>query len=600
MKTKLSPIFAVLLFFAAAAHAQFNYTTNNGTIAITGYTGTNDDLVIPSTIDGLPVTSIESNAFTMLLWQVVMGSPISTIVGHTNLSELTIPSSVTNVSDQAFAYCSGLTNITVDPANNLFSSIEGVLFSKNQDTIIAYPQGKAAVFYAIPQSVTTIGNSAFSWSFGLSRVVMGNGITIIGDSAFLRCDGLANVEIGTGVKSIGKFAFGGCGQLTSIVIPRGVTIIDDSAFSGCFLTNVIIPDSVLNIGDSAFFPVYGLTDVSIGNGVTNIGASAFQQCAELNSVTIGKNVRAIGDLAFAYTALASVTIPDNVETVGDSAFYICGFLTNVEVGAGVTGIGNAAFSRCDKLMAFDVAGQNSSYSSLNGVLFDKAQHTLLQYPGGKEGAYVIPGAVTSIGENAFATSSGLTKVWIPDSVTNIGPTAFWECRLTNIFLGNGLVTIGTSAFADCSALTDITLPSSLVAIGSGAFTDCRNLTTINFQGNAPNSGGDVELFVNDWGATVYYLPGTTGWGSTFGGIRTALWSLPYPIILNGSLGVQSNGFAFTVSWATNASVVLEGSTDLNNPNWSPVATNNLVGGSFYFTDPMWTSSPRRFFRVRSQ
>jgi hypothetical protein len=110
------------------------------------------------------------------------------------------------------------------------------------------------------------------------------------------------------------------------------------------------------------------------------------------------------------------------------------------------------------------------------------------------------------------------------------------------------------------------------------------------------------VFQFDPGATAYFLPGTTGWGPTFGGIPTALWILPYPLILTSNLGfgVQSNPFGFTVSWATNLSVVVEAAIDLGNPIWSPVATNTLSNGTFYFTDPRWTKYPSRFYRVRSQ
>src|SRR5262249_40996230 len=120
-----------------------------------------------------------------------------------------------------------------------------------------------------------------------------------------------------------------------------------------------------------------------------------------------------------------------------------------------------------------------------------------------------------------------------------------------------------------------------------------------FEGNAPVAGNDV--FKSDNSPTVYYLPGTTGWGSTFGGIPTAPWTLPYPLILSkgSGFGVITNGaFGFTVSWATNLSVVVEASTDLNNPKWSPVITNALSGGTFYFSDPQWTNYPSRFYRLR--
>jgi hypothetical protein len=113
------------------------------------------------------------------------------------------------------------------------------------------------------------------------------------------------------------------------------------------------------------------------------------------------------------------------------------------------------------------------------------------------------------------------------------------------------------------------------------------------------------VFYNDYQATVYYLPGTTGWGATFGdpfGYRpTALWSLPYPLILTSGpdFGVQTNGFGFIISWATNLSVVVEACTNLVNPAWSPVGTNTLTSGSSYFSDPQWTNHHARFYRLRS-
>ena len=164
---------------------------------------------------------------------------------------------------------------------------------------------------------------------------------------------------------------------------------------------------------------------------------------------------------------------------------------------------------------------------------------------------------------------------------------------------NGLpvTSIGDNAFGN-SGLTNITIPNSVTSIGDEAFIECKSLTRVYFQGNAPRSGS--SLFSSDSKATAYYMPGTTGWGSTYGGIPTAIWSLPYPLILNSSLGVRSNEFGFRVSWATNASVIVEASADLNNPKWSPVQTNVLNNGVVNFTDPEWNKNPSRFYRVRSQ
>ena len=131
------------------------------------------------------------------------------------------------------------------------------------------------------------------------------------------------------------------------------------------------------------------------------------------------------------------------------------------------------------------------------------------------------------------------------------------------------------------------------------FYSCSSLRGVYFKGNAPSVGSSV--FTGADSATIYYLPGTTGWGPTFCDRSTALWWLPHPVILTlaPSFGVLSNEFGFTISWATNTSVVVETCTNLANPAWSPVQTNALTDGWSYFSDPEWTNHPARFYRLRS-
>jgi hypothetical protein len=206
--------------------------------------------------------------------------------------------------------------------------------------------------------------------------------------------------------------------------------------------------------------------------------------------------------------------------------------------------------------------------------------------------------VTAIGDRAFETKH-MTSVTIPDTVVSIGQSAFSSCVfLSNVTLGNGLITIGSYAFSSCNPLTNMTIPKSVTSIGDYAFYYCTKLEGIYFEGNAPSLGADVFLIDNK--ATVYYLPGTIGWGSMFGGRPTAQWLLPNPLILNNpNFGVGTNGFGFVVSWATNLSVAVDTCTNLANPIWCSVGTNALMGGWFYFSDPQWTSYPARFYRIRS-
>jgi hypothetical protein len=216
----------------------------------------------------------------------------------------------------------------------------------------------------------------------------------------------------------------------------------------------------------------------------------------------------------------------------------------------------------------------------------------------------IPNSVTSIGDGAFENCDDLTSVIIPDSVTSIANLTFDYCiSLTNITISDSVTSIGDGAFEYCFNLTSVIIPKSMTSIEGWAFAYCSSLTQIYFQGNAPSLGNAV-VFVQDLSLTnVYYLPGTTGWAEFLAitGRSGALWFLPNPTILNfePNFGVQKNNFGFTLSWATNTSVVVEACTNLSNPNWQPVQTNTLTTGSAYFSDSQWTNYPSRYYRLRS-
>ncbi len=239
----------------------------------------------------------------------------------------------------------------------------------------------------------------------------------------------------------------------------------------------------------------------------------------------------------------------------------------------------------------------------------------------------IPGTVTRIGANAFF-NCGMTNVLIPNSVIHIDNNAFSDChRLTQITIPDGVQTIGLYAFFGCSSLTSVVVPDSVTIVGSGAFQFCDGLKSItfgvgvtnigakqffkssgllvaNFLGNAPSG---LDAFDADSMVQVFYRPGTSGWGTNFFGAPTSFLVEASPSILNDSLGQSTNGFGFVVSWATNASVVVESSVLEAIPRWFPISTNNIrfspastnsTNGWFRFLDTRAIVGSKQYYRIR--
>jgi hypothetical protein len=257
---------------------------------------------------------------------------------------------------------------------------------------------------------------------------------------------------GSGMKRFINFLFVGLLLLTAAFafgqpVPEGLEweINDDG--KSVIITNYSGNAATVQIPDK----IQGLPVTAIGRGV-------FKECSNLTSITI----------------------PASVKTIGYSAFSDCSSLTSITIPASVTAIDNYAFYNCVNLTSITVENRNASYSSIDGILFDKNKTIIIKYPQGKKAnAYSIPSSVTLIDDGTFRGCSNLTGISISSSVTTIGDNAFSHCEnLTSISIPPSVTIIGSLAFYWCSSLTEITIPSSVMSIGNLAFYECRNLTIV--------------------------------------------------------------------------------------------------------------------------
>ena len=335
-KKALSLLLALVLvlgmLLGAAFAADSDFVIENG--VLTDYHGPSGAVTIPN-----GVTSIGDHVFS----------------GRTDLTSVTIPDGVTKIGFGAFYGCAGLTDVQVGAGNQKFTSIGGVLFSKDKKTIVVYPGGKKGA-YTIPGGVTSI-----EWT------------------AFGGCTGLTSVTIPSSVISIGQYALEGCTGLTSVTIPSSVTYIGDGAFSIC----TGLADIQVSAGNPEFTSIDGVLfskdqktikaypggkkgAYTIPDNVTSIAGNAFESCEGLTGVTIPSSVTSIGDLAFQHcTGLTSVVIPNSVTSIEWSVFNLCAGLTSVTIPNSVTSIGWGAFGGCTGLTDVYYKGTEAQWQQIS-------------------------------------------------------------------------------------------------------------------------------------------------------------------------------------------------------------------------------------------
>ena len=430
--------------------------------------------------------------------------------------EVTIPATVTSLGSNPFHGCHNLTAIHVEDGNQRYSSYGGVLYNKEQTSIVAIPDGLKRIVLpdtitdvyswyfsanrdtiesvVVPSSVTNISSGAFSGCGKLKEVVLPEGITEVPDWCFSSCGNLVSITIPSSVRRIGFAAFMNCTSLEGITIPGGVASIDGQAFMGCsILKEVELPPVLSEISINAFRGCSSLQSIVIPEGVIDIGGSAFLGCASLETASILGPLTNISQSAFRDTGLTAISLPESLVSIGDYAFYGCEKLGYVSIPEHLVGnLSPSVFEGCSGLDESQFVARTWRYNVLN------EQEIEISGTKPESGVLVIPASidgyrVSRIANSAFNTYGGgkFTKVVLPD-IEEIGSYAFCNCsNLAEVVFTGGCKHIGSNAFYGCFSLKDVVLPSNLAEIGSFAFQGCAKLDGLELPDSLEEIGREA-------------------------------------------------------------------------------------------------------------
>jgi tetratricopeptide (TPR) repeat protein len=410
----------------------FKIAVENGEITIVRYTGSDRDVVIPSTVESadgsmaVRITAIGEYAFSAggLSTRFLAGSEIRNEFKN---------------NKKSFKNCKSLRSVTIS------------------------------------EGITKIGNHAFFKCKRLDRVIIPEGVTDIGDNAFCECKSLKSITLPSSLKNIGSASFSGCMKLRTCNIPDGITNINKDTFAICkSLESITIPDSVTSIGEGAFSVCFSLKNIVIPDSVTSIGDHAFAFCRSLETAVLPE-IKDRGSDIFSYCSKLDGIL--NTDKNGlfnsDKTILLRGPRnwkpgTPYRIPEGVTKINRGAFT----------ATFGGQLRFLTRLFFKERPPE----------SVIIPRSVTEISDGAFYRA-GLKTISIPDSVTRIGKSAFSECFiLESVIIPDSVTSIGDSAFSSCRSLKSITIPDSVTSIGEEAFMECRLLKTITIPDSVTDIG----------------------------------------------------------------------------------------------------------------
>ena len=426
-------LYAKKLYLKGALMTEFNVpdgVTELKPYVFSSYGGALQSIILANTVE-----KIDANAFKYCnVDSLVINCKMDkleegTIKNCTRATSLTI-NGVKTIATETLLYNSAVHNLTL---GNGVETIEKKAF-----------KGSDLKHVIITDSVTTIGEYAFSYCDMIEQLELGNGITSVGVRAFEQCDSLTSVTLPDSLEVIPNGMFSGCSKLTTVAFGENTTVIGYEAFTYCPIEKITLPAKVVTIDAYAFNHCDKLREIALNDALVTIGYQAFHQCWNLERIII----------------------PDSVTSIGHEAFDDCSSLKSVEFGKGLTEIGYEAFYGCKAIESI-VLPENLEY--ISSGTFRQCENLKTVQCGNK---------INSIGGHAFAECYALEEFVVPNSVKTIESDVFSACRnLKKITLGNSIETISEYAFRYCSIediyfngteeewkeikVTDLVLPSTV-------------------------------------------------------------------------------------------------------------------------------------------
>ena len=537
--------------FMSVNTSGFTYKELNGSYAaITGYTGNEDTLEIPSVIDGFIVQKISDGAFKEShlksviipdsvvsigvdafkncseLEEIIWGSNVENIGNCAfeackKLKQIEFPAKLTGIGSHAFYNCTGLTKLEIpDSVNAIYgrafynctnlseinypmslSNAGEEIFANTKLTRMTVPEGvtKLAdrvfknctnfIKFQLPGTLKTIGGSSLEGCTGLTELELPEGLTSIGNWGIYNCTGLTELELPDGITNLGKYSLANCSNLSKVNYPKSLNSTGEGIFNGdSKLKSIIVPEGVETIPDSAFKNCSNFAEIRLPETLKTINGGALEGCTGLTELELPEGLTSIGNWGmYNCTGLTELELPESLTSIGNWGMYNCTGLTELELPDGVTHLGRYSLANCSNLSKVNYP---KSLNSTGDCIFNGDS---------KLKSIIVPEGIETLPDSAFKNCSNFAEIRLPETLKTINGGALEGCTgLKSIRLPEGLTSIGNWGMYNCTGLTELELPDGITNLGRYSLANCSNLSKVNYPKSLNSTGegifnGDSKL-----------------------------------------------------------------------------------------------------------